>query len=83
MKAYHKFLAHRYARRNVFWVLGGDATGSLQGIIPYTDMMAQCLLEGAEAAWQSRRVDEARRWAERGVAAAPGPKNDVTEVSAR
>ena len=50
LKAYHKFLAQRYARRNVFWVLGGDASGSLQGIIPYTDMMAAGLLEGAKAA---------------------------------
>jgi hypothetical protein len=50
MKAYHKFLAQRYARRNVFWVLGGDASGSLPGIIPYTDLMAQGLLEGAKAA---------------------------------
>jgi hypothetical protein len=50
MKAYHKFLAQRYAGRNVLWVLGGDASGSLQGIIPYTDMMAQGLIEGAKAA---------------------------------
>jgi hypothetical protein len=50
MKAYHKFLAQRYAKRNVFWILGGDASGALQGIVPYTDLMAEGLLEGAKAA---------------------------------
>ena len=50
MVAYHKFLAQRYAKRNVFWVLGGDASGSLPGIVPYTDLMAEGLLEGAQAA---------------------------------
>jgi hypothetical protein len=50
MKAYHKFLAQRYAKRNVFWMLGGDASGSLEGIVPYTNLMAEGLLEGAKAA---------------------------------
>ena len=49
MKAYHKFLAQRYGKRNIIWVLGGDASGSLPGIVSYTDMMAQGLLEGAQA----------------------------------
>jgi hypothetical protein len=50
MKAYHAFLAKRYAKRNVFWILGGDASGALDGIVPYTDMIAEGLREGAKAA---------------------------------
>ena len=26
MQAYCRFLAQRYAKRNVFWILGGDST---------------------------------------------------------
>ncbi len=50
LKAYHAFLTKRYAKRNVFWVLGGDASGQLDGIVPYSDLMAQGLIEGAKAA---------------------------------
>jgi len=35
-----------------------------------TGRAVAAILFGAEAAWQSRRVDEARRWAERGLQAA-------------
>jgi len=50
LEAYHTFLARRYASRQVFWVLGGDASGALEGIVPYTDLMAEGLVEGARQA---------------------------------
>ena len=53
MKAYCKFLAQRYARRNIFWILGGDATaaGAAGANVQHvTDLEAQGLLEGAQAA---------------------------------
>lgn len=49
MKAYHRYLGQRYAKRNVFWMLGGDASGALEGIVPYSDLMAEGLIEGAKA----------------------------------
>jgi hypothetical protein len=50
LKAYCKFLAQRYAGRNVFWVLGGDATAVNPNVRQVTDLMAEGLLEGAKAA---------------------------------
>ncbi|MGD1085450.1 MAG: glycoside hydrolase family 140 protein [Verrucomicrobiota bacterium] len=53
MKAYCKFLAQRYAKRNVFWILGGDASAmGAQGttIQHVTDLEAEGLMEGAKAA---------------------------------
>lgn len=53
MKAYCKFLGQRYARKKVFWILGGDATAagaagaSVQRV---TDLEAEGLIEGAKAA---------------------------------
>ena len=48
MKSYCRFLAKRYARRNVFWVLGGDTSGApVQAV---TDAEAAGLLEGAKEA---------------------------------
>jgi len=53
MKAYCKFLAQRYARRNIFWILGGDSTAAgptgpnMQHV---TDLEAEGLIEGAKAA---------------------------------
>lgn len=48
MKGYTKFLAERYAGKNVFFVLGGDTAG--QDIQPVTDAEAAGVLEGAKAA---------------------------------
>ena len=53
MKAYCKFLAERYARRNVFWILGGDATAAGPtgtNVQHVTDLEAEGLIEGAKAA---------------------------------
>jgi hypothetical protein len=53
MQAYCKFLAQRYARRNVFWILGGDSTAAGEAgvkIQHITDLEAQGLIEGAKAA---------------------------------
>jgi hypothetical protein len=53
MKAYCKFLAQRYAKRNIFWILGGDATaaGAAGANVQHvTDLEAAGLLEGAKAA---------------------------------
>ena len=50
IKAYCMFLARRYAARNVFWVLGGDAGALSPNVQKVTDVMAEGLLEGARAA---------------------------------
>jgi hypothetical protein len=53
MQAYCKFLAQRYAKRNIFWILGGDSTAAGeagQKIQHITDLEAQGLIEGAKAA---------------------------------
>jgi len=53
MQAYCKFLAQRYARRNIFWILGGDSTAEGEAgdkIQHITDLEAQGLVEGAKAA---------------------------------
>jgi hypothetical protein len=53
MQAYCKFLAQRYAKRNVFWILGGDSTAAGEAgvkIQHITDLEAQGLIEGAKAA---------------------------------
>ena len=53
MQAYCKFLAGRYARRNIFWILGGDSTADDEAglkIQHITDLEAQGLIEGAKAA---------------------------------
>jgi hypothetical protein len=53
MQAYCKFLAQRYARRNVFWILGGDSTAAGEAgakIQHITDLEAQGLIEGAKDA---------------------------------
>lgn len=53
LKAYCKFLGQRYARRNVFWILGGDATAAGAtgpNVQHVTDLEAEGLLEGAKAA---------------------------------
>jgi len=50
MKAYCKFLARRYASRNVFFILGGDATAVNTNMQHVTDLEAEGLLEGAKAA---------------------------------
>ena len=53
MQAYCKFLAQRYARRNIFWILGGDSTAAGEAgekIQRITDLEAQGLIEGAKAA---------------------------------
>ena len=52
MQAYCKFLAQRYARRNIFWILGGDSTAAGEAgvkIQHITDLEAQGLIEGAKA----------------------------------
>ena len=57
MQAYCKFLAQRYARKNIFWILGGDSTAfdeAGEKIQRVTDLEAQGLIEGAKAA----RVDK-------------------------
>jgi hypothetical protein len=48
MRTYCKFLAQRYAGRNVFFVLGGDTSGA--DIQPVIDAEAAGLQEGAKAA---------------------------------
>jgi len=53
LKAYCKFLARRYASRNIFWILGGDSTADGEAgekIQHLTDLEAQGLIEGAQAA---------------------------------
>jgi len=53
MQAYCRFLAQRYARRNVFWILGGDSTADGEAgekIQHITDLEAKGLIEGAKAA---------------------------------
>jgi hypothetical protein len=53
MQAYCKFLARRYARRNIFWILGGDSTADGEAgekIQHITDLEAQGLIEGAKEA---------------------------------
>jgi hypothetical protein len=53
MEAYCKFLAQRYARKNIFWILGGDSTADYEAgekIQHVTDLEAQGLIEGAKAA---------------------------------
>jgi hypothetical protein len=53
MQAYCKFLARRYAARNIFWILGGDSTAAGEAgvkIQHITDLEAQGLIEGAKAA---------------------------------
>jgi hypothetical protein len=53
MQAYCKFLAQRYARHNVFWILGGDSTAEGEAgekIRHITEMEAQGLIEGARLA---------------------------------
>ncbi|MGA2231785.1 MAG: glycoside hydrolase family 140 protein, partial [Tepidisphaeraceae bacterium] len=52
MEAYCKFLAERYAKRNVFWILGGDSTAAGEAgvkIQHVTDLEAQGLIDGAKA----------------------------------
>jgi hypothetical protein len=53
MQAYCRFLAQRYARRNIFWILGGDSTAEGEAglkIQHITDLEAQGLIEGAKVA---------------------------------
>jgi hypothetical protein len=50
MKAYCRFLAQRYAKRNVFWILGGDAGALSSTVQRVADVMAEGLLAGAKAA---------------------------------
>jgi hypothetical protein len=53
MQAYCKFLAQRYAKHNIFWILGGDSTAEGEAgekIQHITDLEAQGLIEGAKAA---------------------------------
>jgi len=45
MKIYCRYLAQRYATNNIFWVLGGDTSGT--DIQPVIDAEAAGLLEGA------------------------------------
>ena len=45
MKSYCRYLAQRYATNNIFWVLGGDSSGT--DIQPVIDAEAAGLLEGA------------------------------------
>lgn len=52
MQAYCKFLAQRYAKKNLFWILGGDSTAAGEAglkIQHVTDLEAQGLIEGAKA----------------------------------
>jgi hypothetical protein len=46
MKAYCAFLTKRYADKNIFWVLGGDAPGT--NIVKLIDAQAEGLLAGAK-----------------------------------
>jgi hypothetical protein len=48
MKNWCRVLTQRYAKKNVFWVLGGDAPGTNIGKL--VDAEAEGLLEGAKAA---------------------------------
>ncbi len=48
MAVYCKYLAQRYAAKNVFFVLGGDTAAT--DILPVIDAEAQGLLDGAKAA---------------------------------
>jgi hypothetical protein len=50
MKAYCEFLARRYAKRNLFWILGGDADALSLSVQHVTDVMAEGLLAGARSA---------------------------------
>jgi hypothetical protein len=53
MRAYCRFLARRYAGRNLFWILGGDATAAGAAganVQRVTDLEAEGLLEGAKDA---------------------------------
>jgi len=53
MQAYCRFLARRYARQNLFWILGGDSTAEGEAgekIQRITDLEARGLIEGARAA---------------------------------
>ncbi len=53
MQAYCRFLARRYAPRNNFWVLGGDATAAEaagEKIQQITELEALGLIDGANAA---------------------------------
>lgn len=53
MEAYCKFLAKRYAMRNLFWILGGDSTAAGEAgvkIQHVTDLEAQGLIDGAKEA---------------------------------
>lgn len=53
LQAYCKFLAQRYAGRNIFWVLGGDSTANGEAgekIQQITGLEAQGLIDGAKAA---------------------------------
>ncbi len=54
IKAYCRFLTRRYARRNIFWVLGGDAGALSPNVQRVTDAMAEGLLEGARDAGVDR-----------------------------
>ena len=53
LRAYCKFLARRYAARNLFWILGGDSTAAGEAgekIQHITDLEARGLMEGAREA---------------------------------
>ena len=50
IKAYCKFLTQRYAKRNIFWILGGDAGALSPNVQHVADIMAEGLLAGAKAA---------------------------------
>jgi hypothetical protein len=53
MQAYCRFLAQRYAKRSIFWILGGDSTADGEAgekIQHITDLEAEGLIEGAKAA---------------------------------
>ena len=53
MQAYCMFLSQRYAKRNIFWILGGDSTANDEAglkIQHITDLEAQGLIEGAKSA---------------------------------
>jgi len=52
MEAYCKFLAQRYAKRPIFWILGGDSTAMGEAgakIQHVTDLEAQGLIDGAKS----------------------------------
>jgi hypothetical protein len=53
LQAYCQFLAQRYARHHIFWILGGDSTAMGEAgekIQHITDLEAQGLIAGAHAA---------------------------------